>query len=192
MKFIIGADECGTGSLCAQLVVCAVKAPTDWKLVGLNDSKQLTKKRREKMRDDLLPLVNSGTIKYHIAERSNSIIDEIGLAAALKSAYVEAFTSLYCDESHIIVDGNLKFTGLNIDHMSLESMVKADTKVSQVMAASILAKTYRDDVLTKLHTEYPHYGWNSNAGYASAAHKEGIKKHGFSPYHRKSYDIKIA
>ena len=190
-KYILGCDEVGTGAFIGQLVVCGVRAPFDFKYDGLNDSKQLTKKKRELLAPKLLKLAEDGVITFKLAERSHLIIDEIGLAAALKSAYVEVFNALYDDETHIIVDGTLKFKNLGVDHMDLESVIKADGKFNHVMAASIIAKTYRDAKVLELHKEYPDYGWDSNAGYNSPKHKEGLKKLGLTPYHRKSYDIKM-
>jgi ribonuclease HII len=189
-NYIIGCDECGYGSIAGMLVVCGVQAPKNWSLEGLNDSKKLSEKRRNIMRDKLLSLVQKGEIYYHIAQRSNDQIDEHGLGVMLKDAYQECFTSLLVDNSLIVCDGTLKFDSTPTDQVSL---VKADTLVPSVMAASILGKTYRDSVMRELHKDYPYYDWINNVGYygANGLHIEGIKKYGYSPLHRLSYNLKV-
>ena len=122
---IIGVDECGYGSIAGMLVVCGVRAPKDWNLEGLNDSKKLSEKKRDLMRDKLLPLVNKGIISFHIAERTNNQIDEHGLGVMLKDAYKECFTKLLADNSLIVCDGILKFDSTPTEQVSL---VKADRK----------------------------------------------------------------
>jgi ribonuclease HII len=184
---IIGCDEVGTGSLAGPLVVCGISAPKDWTLEGLNDSKKLSAKKREAMCHKLLPLIENGTIAWHTAERSNAIIDELGLAAALKDAYVEVFKALYQDDCLIIVDGNLKFDNLEVDSFDKISMVKADTKIPAVMAASILAKVTRDHQMHEWHKEHPVYDFISNVGYGSAKHLKAIAEHGPCYLHRMSY-----
>jgi ribonuclease HII len=189
-SFIVGCDECGTGSWAGPLVVVAVRAPKDWSLGGLNDSKKLSAKKREAMSVKLEKLIADGEISWALAERSNTVIDTIGLGVALKSAYVETFQQLYQAETLIIVDGNLKFDGLVPDDYNLTSIVKADTTVPQVMAASILAKVYRDSKMKILHKLHPEYGWDSNVGYGAKAHFNALKQYGYSPLHRMSYKIK--
>ena len=192
IQYIIGCDEVGTGSCACELVVCGVKADkNDWILSGINDSKQLSIKKREELRIQLLKLADEGKFTFHIAERSNNQIDEFGLGAMLKDAYVEIFHKLYSDDSLIIADGNIKFDGLGVDHMEIMSLVKADTLLPSVMAASILAKTYRDEKMRNYHLEYPVYGWDKNVGYSTKKHLEAIKKYGLSPLHRVSYKLKI-
>lgn len=188
--YIVGADECGYGSGAGPLVVCGVRAPTDWALLGLNDSKKLSAKKREGMAAQLEKLIADGQIGWALAERSNTVIDQIGLGVALKDAYVEVFKQLYQPDCLIICDGNLKFDGLGVDGYNKMSLVKADAQIPQVMAASIIAKVYRDAKMHNLHNSHPMYGWDSNVGYLSASHIEAIKKYGFSPLHRLSYKIK--
>jgi len=184
---IIGCDEVGYGCLAGPLVVVGVRAPKDWALDGLNDSKKLSAKRREVMRDKLNKLIEDGSIAWHLAERSNLIIDKVGVAVALKDAYVECFKALYQDDCLIISDGILKFDNLGVDAYDKVSVIKADTKFPTVMAASILAKTYRDAKMKALHQLHPQYGWDSNVGYGSKDHLEAIDKHGPCPLHRFSY-----
>lgn len=186
-KYIIGADEVGYGSLAGPLVVAGVKAPKNWSLDGLNDSKKLSAKKREQMRDRLTKLIINKEISYHLVEFSNTDIDGVGVARVLKRAYIEIFKTLYCVDSHIISDGVLDFSDYGIDHYSMESMVKADTKIPTVMAASILAKTYRDEKMKNLHKLYPKYLWNKNVGYGSKTHLLAIEMWGPTPYHRMSY-----
>lgn len=184
---IIGCDEVGYGCLAGPLVVVGVRAPTDWKLEGLNDSKKLSAKKREAMLLPLMKLAGSKEISYHLAERSNEQIDKMGVAAALKDAYVEVFHALYQTDSLIIIDGILKFDNLGVDAYDKQSVIKADAKYPAVMAASIIAKTYRDDLMHKLHFKYPNYGWDHNVGYPAEDHRAAIEKYGPCPLHRMSY-----
>ena len=150
--FIVGADECGWGAVAGPLVVCGVKAPKDWSIPGLNDSKKFkVAENREAMCYKLFKLIDNGIITCHIAERTNDIIDKNGPYPTLKDCYVEIFHTLYCKDSLIIADGNMKFDGLGVDHYDKVSEPKADGKYPAVMAASIIGKTYRDHLMTILH-----------------------------------------
>lgn len=190
-ELFIGADEVGYGCLAGPLVVCAVMAPKGWSLAGLNDSKKLSQKQRETMRAKLNPLIEKGIIWMHMAERSNTEIDTHGVAPMLKSAYVECFTSFAkAKESLIIIDGILKFDNLGVDDYNIVSLIKADTLVPSVMAASILAKTFRDDKMRVFHEQYPQYNWKSNVGYGAPVHLKAMRTHGLSPLHRRSYKVK--
>lgn len=183
----IGCDEVGYGCLAGPLVVVGVKAPKDWSIPGLRDSKKLSAKRREALTETMNKLIVDGTIEWHLAERSNIFIDTHGVAKALKDAYVEVFHNLYQPDCLIICDGNLKFDGLGVDEYDKLSVVKADDKIPQVMAASILAKVYRDGKMKILHNLHPMYGWDHNVGYGSKDHLEALATHGPSPLHRYSY-----
>ena len=143
--YIVGVDECGYGSLCSSLVVCGVRTPKDWSLLGLNDSKKLSAKKREAMRAILLKLISEKEISFHIAERSHTIIDKFGVYPVLKEAFVECFHKLYTPNCLIIADGNIKFDNLGADDYDIHSEPKADGTYPAVMAASILGKTYRDE-----------------------------------------------
>lgn len=190
-EMIIGADEVGYGCLAGPLVVCGVKAPKDWTLEGLNDSKKLSAKKREKLADQLASLADLGEIEYHIAYRHSRFIDDYGVAFALKHAYAEVFHELgKRQQISIIVDGILKFDNPELSVYDIRTEVKADTKVATVMAASIIAKVDRDDFMHTVHKSNPEYGWDKNVGYGSASHIEAIKKYGLSDYHRKSYKVK--
>jgi len=187
---IIGCDEVGYGPIAGPLVVCGVKAPKDWTLPGLNDSKKLTPKQRDKMFVQIMECVKNKEIQYHRAERSNVQIDEKGVWPVLKEAYVEVFHALYLEDSLLIIDGNLTFDNLGVDAYDKVSVAKADSKFPTVMAASIIAKVSRDYDMRMFHHQYPVYGWASNVGYPAPAHIEGIRKYGYSPLHRMSYRVK--
>jgi ribonuclease HII len=184
---IIGADEVGYGSLAGPLVVCGVKAPKDWSMPGLNDSKKLSAKKREALLLPLMKLVQKKEILYHLVERSNEYIDKVGVAIALKESYVEIFKQFYCPDSLIISDGTLKFDNMGVDGYDMVSLIKADGLVPAVMAASIIAKTWRDDKMHALHYKYPNYGWDHNVGYGAKDHMDAIAKYGPCELHRFSY-----
>jgi len=193
---IVGCDEVGYGCLAGPLVVVGVRAPKDWKIDGLNDSKKLSAKKREALRGQLIKSIENKDIAWHLAERSNTEIDKAGVAFALKSAYVECFKALYQSDCLIISDGILKFDNLGVDDYDKISVVKADAKYPAVMAASILAKTYRDEKMKTLHQLHPIYNWESNVGYPAKDHLEAIEKYGPCALHRFSYapmkNMKIA
>lgn len=186
-NYIVGCDECGYGSLAGPLVVVGVRAPKDWSLPGLNDSKKLSAKKREALLLPLMKLVRSKEISYHLAERSNTVIDQQGVSVALKDAYVECFHALYQPDSLIISDGILKFDKLGVDGYDKVSVIKADSKFPAVMAASIIAKVWRDDKMHQLHFSYPDYDWLFNVGYGSRKHIKAIMEYGPTPLHRFSY-----
>jgi ribonuclease HII len=183
--FVIGSDEVGYGCFAGSVCVGAVKATINWNMLGLNDSKKLSPKKREVMRQKLL---TDPDITYHIAERSSTYIDQVGIAVALKEAYIECFRTLFTADCLVIVDGTLKFEPQVQQLYCPQSIIKADTKIPTVMAASILAKTHRDEQMRELHKLYDGYDWQNNMGYGTAKHLEGIKKHGLTPLHRLSYE----
>jgi ribonuclease HII len=184
---IVGADECGYGSLAGMLVVCAVRVPKDWKLEGLRDSKKLSPQKREALSQQLEKLIAENKIQWALAERSNTVIDQIGVYNALKDCYVEVLQQLYFEDTLIIIDGNLKIDRESVNGYTRISVPKADDLYPAVSAASVLAKVYRDSKMKLLHKKYPMYGWDHNMGYASKDHYEGIKSHGPCPLHRLSY-----
>lgn len=188
-QYVLGCDECGYGSWSGPVVVGAVCADKDWRIDGLNDSKKLSDKQRRIMNDKLGLLIDNSDIVFAIAQRSNVEIDNIGLGKCLRACYVDVCNKLYNDNSTIIIDGNLDFSKelTGKDHTTL---IKADTKIPAVMAASIIAKVYRDDLMIKLAKDFSHYNWEQNMGYGTADHLEAIKKYGQCEYHRKSYKIK--
>jgi ribonuclease HII len=187
-QFVIGADECGRGSWAGPVCICVIKAPINWSIPGLRDSKKLKAHQREKICETLNQLIVSKEIQFALAERSNTCIDEIGIDPAQKECYVECFKQLYDEQSSIVVDGNMSFAGLGIDDYDLKSVVRADDTVPQVSAASIWCKVFRDAKMKVLGKQYPEYDFGSNAGYWSPIHKASLDKYGLTPLHRKSYE----
>ena len=187
--YILGADECGLGSLAGPCVACGVRAPKDWLIPGLNDSKQLTNEERRIVNVQLLLFAEKGDIQYHIASRTNEQIDNQGLYVMLKDCYKEIASKLYDVDTLIVIDGNLNFDGI-LTGMDHQSVIKADTKIPAVMAASIIGKVYRDDLMIALAKEHPEYNWHTNVGYITPPHIAAIKKYGYTQYHRRSYKVK--
>ena len=187
--YIIGCDEVGYGSLAGPLVIGAVRAPKDWSISGLNDSKKLTDKQRREMNMKLWGCGERGEIYYTIAKRSNEHIDKFGVAVSLRECYKEVAHMTYKTDSLIIIDGNLNFDE-TLSGMDYQTVVKADSQYPTVMAASILAKVYRDDIMIKLSDQYSQYMFSKNKGYGSPEHIAAIKKYGLTDIHRKSYKLK--
>jgi ribonuclease HII len=193
--YIIGADEVGYGTGVGSIVICAVRANKEWNLNGLMDSKKLKAISEEKLiakANELKEIAKSGEIEYYIAERDNNFIDKHKLGFSQKECFIEAVNFLWRENSEIIIDGNLKFPP-NKMPSQVNSIEKADTIIPTVMAASIIAKVHKDEQMRNLHKEYSEYGWDKNIGYLSSkVHKDAIKKFGLTPYHRKSFKIKVS
>lgn len=186
IKYVIGSDEVGTGACAGSFVVCAVKASISWNMEGLADSKKLSEKKRKEMERKILSEFKNKIIKYSLIEILPNQIDDLGLGEALKFAHQCVINNLAAENTVAIIDGKIKIES----KCPNKSIIKADNQIPTVMAASILAKNYRDRKMKMLHEKYPMYGWNQNVGYVVATHKEAIKQHGLSPYHRKSYKLK--
>jgi ribonuclease HII len=179
---IIGIDEVGRGPLAGPLAVCAVKIPIDVNIDGITDSKKLSPKKREELFNEMI-----GKVRYSLGWVSADEIDDYGLSFSLKLAASKALSDLEpCDEK-IITDGNIRFFP---SYPNEETLVKADSKVAEVGAASIIAKVIRDKRMDELHIKYPAYNFLSNKGYGTKDHIEAIKIHGYSKVHRKSFEIK--
>ena len=177
-----GCDEAGRGCLAGPVVAAAVILPLDFSCPGLNDSKQLT----ELQRDELRIIIEQEAIAWAVALVDEKEIDEINILNASILAMHRAVDKLTVTPEFIIVDGN-KFKNYgNIPH---QTIVKGDSKYLSIAAASVLAKTHRDELMMKLHGEFPQYGWDRNKAYPTIKHRQAIKQYGVSPYHRLSYKL---
>lgn len=200
MKYIIGADEVGYGCWAGSLYVAALKVPKDWTLAGLNDSKKLSEKNRDKMRLKLEELIYKKEISFAISSSTSAEIDEYGVADCLKLCYGTIISQLYCDESEVILDGTLKASEIkrvmekfgsrfDCDLNNFRTEVKADGKFPAVMGASILAKTARDENMKIVqHALYPKYNFFSHVGYGTKEHRQALDNFGMTPIHRRSYE----
>ena len=188
--YILGIDEVGMGCLAGPVVSCGVLAPADWSLEGLRDSKKFTKlaeKTQRSILDKLNTAIDKKEIAFCLKERSNWRIDSVGIIPALKETYEEILENLYRSDCTIILDGLPKFDKVGGDGYDVRWIVKADSKFPTVMAASIIAKSYRDSWMKNMHDLHPDYNWKSNVGYGTPDHLEAIAKHGGSPLHRHSF-----
>lgn len=177
-----GCDEAGRGCLAGSVYAAAVILPPDYNNALLDDSKKLTEKRRNALRDDII----RDAVAWAVGVVTPEEIDRINILRASFLAMHRALDLLKVRPEAVIVDGN-RFTPYR--NLPYTTIVKGDGKYQAIAAASILAKTFRDDYMTRLAREYPHYDWQSNKGYPTKAHREGIRLHGISPYHRKSYNL---
>lgn len=177
-----GLDEAGRGCLAGPVTAAAVILPNNYKHNLLNDSKQLTKRQREMLRVD----IESDAITYAVAECTPAEIDEINILKASFLAMHRAVEQLKQVPEHLLIDGN-RFTPYPmIPHTCI---IKGDTKFLSIAAASILAKTYRDDYMEKLAEEFPEYHWHTNAGYPTPPHRRAIKAYGVTDHHRKTFRL---
>ena len=177
-----GTDEAGRGCLAGPVTAAAVILPPNFKLPLLNDSKKLTEKQRFALR----PEIEHQAIAYAIAHVYQEEIDEINILNASIKAMHLALEQLSKKPEYIIVDGNRFKSFKEIPH---QCIVKGDGKYQNIAAASVLAKTYRDDFMEKLGLEFPQYDWKKNKGYPTKKHREAIKKYGITTYHRTSFQL---
>lgn len=175
-----GCDEAGRGCLAGPVTAAAVILPEGMQIVGLDDSKKMSPKARSAMRD----LIIEASVAWHVAEVSHESIDEINILQASILAMQKALAGLSLTPRHIIIDGLHFKTYKNIPHTCIP---RADSIYASVAAASVIAKTFRDERMLSLHKEYPQYGWDSNKGYPTPAHRAAIAEYGLSPYHRLSF-----
>ena len=175
-----GCDEAGRGCLAGSVYAAAVILPPDYHNELLNDSKQLTEKRRYALRE----VIQRDAVAWAVGIVTPEEIDKINILNASILAMHRALDQLSVRPEAVIVDGN-RFKPYGA--LPYATIVKGDGKYMSIAAASILAKTYRDDYMKQLHEEYPHYGWDRNAGYPTKEHREGIKLHGLTPYHRLTF-----
>lgn len=178
-----GCDEVGRGCLCGPVVAAAVILDDSFEQNLINDSKKLTFKTRM----ELDKYIKDNVKSYAIAELSPSFIDQHNILNASIHAMHQALDQLHIRPELILVDGN-KFHPYN--YIPHECIIKGDSKVLSIAAASILAKNYRDRLMIELHEEFPEYGWNTNFGYATKKHQEALIKHGPTKHHRQSFRLK--
>lgn len=176
-----GCDEAGRGCLAGSVFAAAVILPHDFFHPKLNDSKQLTERDREMLR----PIIEREATAWCVASVSAEEIDEINILNASFLAMTRAVKGLNTTPQMLLIDGNRFKTELIIPY---ECIVKGDAKVASIAAASILAKTYRDEYMMKLHVQYPYYGWDKNKGYPTKKHREAIAKYGLSPHNRLTFN----
>ena len=181
-KLEAGCDEAGRGCLAGPVFAAAVIFPKNYRHKLLNDSKKLSVKKRNLLRKD----VEKDAVSWAVAKISNDEIDQINiLNASFKSMHI-AISNLSLLPELLLIDGNRFHAYPSIPH---ECIIKGDGKYLSIAAASILAKTYRDEYMESLSSTYPGYGWESNLGYPTVQHRNGIKELGITPYHRKSFQL---
>lgn len=177
-----GTDEAGRGCLAGPVTASAVILPKNFEIPELNDSKQLS----EKMRNYIKPIIKEKAISFSVTHLEPVIIDEINILNASIKAMHESIVRLNPTPLYIIVDGN-RFKPLN--NIPYSTIIKGDSKYMSIAAASILAKTYRDEYMNKIHEEFPMYNWKQNKGYPTKEHREAIRKYGPTKYHRMSFRL---
>lgn len=177
-----GCDEAGRGCLAGPVYAAAVILPPDFHNDLLNDSKQLTERQRYSLRE----VIEREAVAWAVGVVDNHEIDSINILRASILAMHRALDDLKVRPEEIIVDGNRFYSYQNLPHTTI---VKGDGKYLSIAAASILAKTYRDDSMEALHHEYPQYDWKKNKGYPTKAHREAIRQHGPTPYHRVTFNL---
>ena len=177
-----GIDEAGRGCYAGPVLAAAVILPKDFFHPFLNDSKQLSEKQREELR----PIIEKESICYSVQQVDNTIIDQVNILQATFMAMHLAIADLKIIPERLLIDGNRFKAYQQIEHTCI---VEGDGKYASIAAASVLAKTYRDDLMRKLHTGYPQYGWDKNKGYGTAFHRQAIEQYGLCDQHRKSFNI---
>lgn len=177
-----GCDEAGRGCLAGPVFAAAVILPFDFNNERLNDSKKLTEKQRLKLR----PIIEKEALAWAVEAVSNEEIDQVNILNASFLAMNRAVQKLKIKPEHLLIDGNRFRTESKTPYTC---MIKGDGHFYSIAAASVLAKTYRDDFMEEVHAEFPNYDWNKNKGYPTKNHREGIKKYGITKYHRKTFRL---
>ena len=177
-----GTDEAGRGCLAGPVTASALILPENFDLPKLNDSKQLS----EKVRDYLKPIIEEKVISFSVTHIEPIVIDKINILNASIKAMQDCVLKLNPTPLYIIVDGN-RFKPIN--EIPYSTIVKGDSKFMSIAAASVLAKTYRDEYMNKIHEEFPMYNWKQNKGYPTLEHREAIRKYGTTKYHRISFRL---
>ena len=177
-----GCDEAGRGCLAGPVVAAAVILPKNFKHSVLNDSKKLTAKQRAILKDEII----NSAIAWKVAFVDNNEIDEMNiLRASIKAMHI-AIEGLEKEPEFLLIDGNKFYPYKTINY---KTIIKGDGIFFSIAAASILAKTFRDEFMEKIHYEFPEYGWNKNKGYPTSLHRDSIIRHGITPYHRRSFKL---
>ena len=177
-----GTDEAGRGCLAGPVTAAAVILKPNVKNLILNDSKQVSEKKRDLLR----PIIQEEALCFAFTHIYEDKIDDINILNASILAMQESIKKLITTPDFIIVDGN-RFKSFN--KIPFETIIKGDSKYLSIAAASILAKTYRDDYMNKIHEEFPMYNWKKNKGYPTKEHRKAIKTYGITKYHRKSFKL---
>jgi ribonuclease HII len=177
-----GCDEAGRGCLAGPVFAAAVILPSDFENDILNDSKKLT----EKERFDLRPVIEKEAVAWAVEAVSNDEIDEVNILNASFLAMNRAVQKLNIQPEHLLIDGNRFRTQLKIPFTCI---IKGDGRFFSIAAASVLAKTYRDDFMEKIHDEFPEYKWKQNKGYPTKDHRDAIRKYGVTKYHRLTFRL---
>jgi len=177
-----GCDEAGRGCLAGAVFAAAVILPPNFECETLNDSKQLSEKQRDRLR----PLIEREALAWAVGTVSPQEIDEINILNASLLAMHRAIDQLSLRPQHLLIDGNRFKPYADIPHTTI---VKGDGKYLSIAAASVLAKTHRDEYMLRLHDEFPHYDWLHNKGYPTLTHRQGIEKFGTTPYHRLTFTL---
>ena len=177
-----GTDEAGRGCLAGPVVAAAVILPVNFTHPFLNDSKQLSEKKRAQLR----PIIEEQALAFGVSFVWQDEVDEINVLQASITGMHRSIEALQILPEFIIVDGNRFRTYKDIPH---KTIVKGDAKYLSIAAASVLAKTYRDDYMTKMHKKYPYYAWDKNAGYPTKKHRDGIREKGPTPIHRMTFKL---
>ena len=177
-----GCDEAGRGCLAGAVYAAAVILPPDFQCELLNDSKQLTERQRYQLR----PIIEQEAVAWAVGIVSPEEIDKINILNASFLAMHRAIDGLQVRPQHLLIDGNRFRKYKDLPHTTV---VKGDGKLMSIAAASVLAKTYRDDYMLQLHEQYPYYGWDRNKGYPTKEHRQAIEQHGTTPYHRLTFNL---
>lgn len=177
-----GLDEAGRGCYAGPVFAAAVILPVDFHHHLLNDSKQVSEKNRELLR----PIIEKDAIAFAVASASVEEIDSINILQASYLAMHRAIAALKKKPEFLLIDGNRFKPYPKIQHTCV---IKGDGKFASIAAASILAKTYRDEYMYRIHEEFPQYQWNRNKGYGTATHRKALEVYGLTPHHRKSFQI---
>ncbi|UQD54917.1 ribonuclease HII [Flavobacterium sp. K5-23] len=203
-KFMLesGTDEAGRGCLAGPVTAAAIILPSEFENEILNDSKKLS----EKIRERLKPILEEIAISFAVTHLEPNVIDEINILNASIKAMQECVLKLNPQPEYIIVDGNAPFIHKNglknkggkfytaaeikiLTSIPSTSIIKGDAKYMSIAAASVLAKTYRDEYMNRIHEEFPMYNWKKNKGYPTKEHREAIRKYGVTKYHRMSFRL---